>query len=107
MTVLRTKKRRSYGREPWKYMAGQRCQRRRVVQREIAKHAENCKEFEKRIGRKMEGWWMGLAGRIDEGLLEIIRTIDEEQKNRRTRRQTEKETRNPTRGNWNQIIYLL
>ena len=29
----------------------------------------------------MEGWWMGLTGRINEGLLEIIRTIDEEQKN--------------------------
>ena len=50
-------------------------------EKEIAKHAENCKEFEKRIGRKMEGWWMGLTGRIDGGLLEIIRTIDEEQKN--------------------------
>ena len=50
-------------------------------EKEIAKHAENCKEFEKRIGRKMEGWWMGLTGRIDDRLLEIIRTIDEEQKN--------------------------
>ena len=39
-------------------------------EKEIAKHAENCREFEKRIGRKMEGWWMGLTGRIDEGLLE-------------------------------------
>ena len=32
----------------------------------------------------MEGWWMGLTGRIDEGLLEIIRTIDEEQNNEKT-----------------------
>ena len=40
-------------------------------------------EFEKRIGKKMEGWWIGLTGRIDEGLLEIM-TIDEEQKNEKT-----------------------
>ena len=39
-------------------------------------------EFEKRIGRKMERWWMGLTGRMDEELLEIIRKIEEEQKNK-------------------------
>ena len=52
-------------------------------------------EFEKRIGRKMEGWWMGLTGRIDDGLLEIIRTIDEEQKNeeREDRQRRKPETR--------------
>ena len=64
-------------------------------EKEIAKHAENCKEFEKRIERKMEGWWMGLTGRIDEGILEIIRTNDEEQKNeeREDRQRSRRETR--------------
>ena len=73
MTVLRTKKRRSYGRgldvEVYggvKTVEAAGC----AEGEEIAKHAENCKEFEKKIGRKMEGWWMGLTGRIDEGLLE-------------------------------------
>ena len=28
----------------------------------------------------MERWWRGLTGRIDEGLLKIIKKIDEEQK---------------------------
>ena len=46
-------------------------------EKENAQRAENCKEFEKRTGIR---WWMGLTGRIDKGLLEIIKMIDEEQK---------------------------
>ena len=49
--------------------------------KENAQHAENWKEFEKRTGIKMERWWMGLTGRMDEGLLKLIKKIDEEQKN--------------------------
>ena len=49
-------------------------------EKENAQHAENCKEFERRTEIKMERWWRGLTGRIDEGLLEIIKKFDEEQK---------------------------
>ena len=116
MTVLRTKKRRSYGRElDVEVYGGVKTEMCRGCgqEKEITKLAENCKEFEKRIGRKMEGWWMGLTGRIDEGLLEIIRTIDEEQKNEERedrQRRDDRQRRRPEirqEGNRNQIIYLL
>ena len=65
MTILRTKKRRSYGRELdvevyiWRGQDGRGGEMCRGCgqEKEIANHAENCKEFEQRIGRKMEGWW--------------------------------------------------
>ena len=103
----------------WKYMAGlsqkwrggEMC-RGCGQEKENAQHVENFKEFEKRIGIKMEWWWMGLTGRIDEGLLEIIRKIDEEQKNEgREDRQwrDDRERRRPEtwQGNWIQVIYLF
>ena len=49
-------------------------------EKENGQHAENYNEFERRTGIKMERWWRGLNGRIEEGLLEIIKKIDEEQR---------------------------
>ena len=76
-------------------------------EKEIAKHAENCKEFEKRIGRKMEETDWTDRRRTTGNNKDDRRRTEE----RRTRRQTVKgrqtENKTRTRGYWNQIIYLL
>ena len=66
-------------------MAETRKERRREVQKVWARKRKlpACRELQrvrKKNRDKDKGWWMGLTGRIDEGLLEIIKKIDEEQK---------------------------
>ena len=53
-----------------------------------AQHAEKGKGFEKRTGIKMErGWMLGLAGRMDEELLEMIKKKGEGREDRQKERE--------------------